>query len=242
MARGHQIHPLTRATLAAVTAVLLQVAPAAAQVEEGSKASTRDYTTTSIDGFAAGAMANETEMTTSIDGFAAGALASGNTDGSTTSIDGFAAGALATETGDGSSLDGWAYRSPPAPVRDGWEVTRIELPRHVEVTDGWAYRSAPSISRDGWEVARIELPQPAEVTDGWAYRSDTVGPDLSSLDGWAYGSVTGAEDPLQVSTSPAPPRQSSPPFAEIALAATVALLVAAGAGFMHHRHQHHLPV
>ena len=136
----------------------------------------------------------------------------GYSDGSTTAIDGFAAGAMASGDNVG------------------------------QVKDGWAHRSTPSVSRDGWEVARIELPRPATVTDGWAVRSDSGGPNLASLDGWAYGSVTGPDTPVQVPSSPPPPRESSPPYAEIALAATLALLVAAGAGFMHHRHQHHLPV
>ena len=235
MARGPQIHQMVRATVTAAMAVsllLLAPGPAAAGEDDPSGSS---RSTAPTQGYTEGS-------TTPVDGFAAGALAKGTTDSSTTSIDGFAAAAMAAETGEGSSLDGWAHRSPPAPIRDGWEVARIELPRPVTVTDGWAYRSTPSISRDGWEVARIELPRPVTVTDGWAFRSDTTVPDLSSLDGWAYGSVTGREDPVQVATSPAPPRQTSPPFAEIALAATVALLVAAGAGFMHYRHQHHLPV
>ena len=152
------------------------------------------------------------DSATPVDGFAAGVMANQIEDGTTTSIDGFAAGSTA----------------PNADPND--------------VTDGWAYRSTPSISRDGWEVARIQLPQPTTVTDGWAFRSVTAGPDLSSVDGWAYGSVGGPEDPVQVATSPAPPRSTPPPYAEIALAATVALLLAAGAGFMYRRHQHHLPV
>lgn len=138
----------------------------------------------------------------------------GYADGSTTSIDGFAAGAMAS----------------------GRDVGRV--------TDGWAYRSTPPVSRDGWEVARIELPRETTVTDGWAVRSDSAGTDLAALDGWAYGSVTRVpEPPVQAPSSPAPPRETSPPYAEIALAATLALLVATGAGFMYHRHQHHhLPV
>lgn len=108
-------------------------------------------------------------------------------------------------------VDGWAAGTPEAgtPVKDGFQVSLVELPQ----TD---------VARDGWEVASVELPQAQAVRDGWQVATVELPTEATTSD----------------APAPSRPALTTGDLVGIALAASITAALAA-MSVMFYRHHHH---
>lgn len=135
------------------------------------------------------------------------------------SEDGWAHRSTQTTSQDGWSVrtqpavpvDGWAARAPEAttPIKDGFQVSLVELPQ-------------TQIARDGWEVASVELPRPEVVRDGWQVASVELPAGAAASD----------------APAPSRPALTTADLMGMALAASITAALAA-MSIMFYRHHHH---
>ena len=146
----------------------------------------------------------------------------------TTSADGWA-----VRTQPAPAVDGWAVGSSDAPrlaaVKDGFQVSMVELPQTQIIRDGWAAASsdAPRLAavKDGFQVSMVELPQTQIIRDGWEVATVELPRTASAV----------------AAATPAPPARAAITTAELiavglASVTTIALLIGMTMGVRRHRH------